>query len=235
MIDRFRGIFPAIIAVFWGILLITGCGKDTSTGPGVFDVYGRMAYRPFTAGPPIAEFYLFHNGEPIPNATIMVNSIDIPAILSESGHYFKEMNFRIGDTLTYSINSDFGTEQGTVIIPDTVEILSPTAGASLYTGVSFSSLWRKGQFVDGYFAYLKHQTNQVAQVRESQIDTTAELPGQYILDLGIDTFWVETIKGSFYAEVAPNGKVLPKGVVGAAGNYRNVYVIFAPPLAFKEH
>lgn len=217
------------------VLLFMACSGDTSTGPGVFDVYGRMTYRPFAAGLPFAEFYLFHNGEPISGATITINSIDIPAILSESGHYYKEWNFRINDTLTYSINSEFGTEQGTVIIPDTVEILNPAAGETIYTGASFFANWHKGQYADGYFAYLKRQTNQVADVRESQIDTTANFSGQYIVDLGIDTLWVETLRGSFYAENAPNGKVLPKGVVGAAGNYRSVYIVFAPPLASKEH
>jgi hypothetical protein len=97
MIYRFKGAKYALIFVF--LTIFASCGGDNSTGPGVFDVYGRLTWRPFEVGLPFGEFFLFHNGEPISGATIAVDSVNIPAILSESGHYYKEMNFHIGDTL----------------------------------------------------------------------------------------------------------------------------------------
>ena len=98
------------------------------------------------------------------------------------------------------------------------------------SGANYSAAWHKVDFVEGYYAFFQHQNGYAAQVRELQIDTTAQFQGQNIFNIGIDTFWVETLRGSFYAEVAPNGIILPRGIVGAAGNFRNVDISIAPPL-----
>ena len=230
MVYGFKGILRALFLAFWGLLLFIDCGKDSSTGPGIFDVYGRMVNRPFVAGLSFADFYIFHNGEPVIDALIIVKGDTVPHLTTEAGRYYREMNFRIGDTLAYSINSQFGTEQGLVIIPDSTEIISPTAGTTLYTGTGFSALWHRGPYVDGYYAHLAHQSGYVGQVRETRIDTTSDFLGGNLLDIGVDTFWVETLKGAFNAETAPNGKTLPRGILGAAGTFRDVFVTYAPPL-----
>jgi hypothetical protein len=211
-------------------LVFASCGDKSTNAPGVFDIYGRIVNRPFVAGLSFAEFYIFHSGQAVNDAVIIVKSDTVRHSPSEAGHYYREMNFRIGDTLSYSITSEFGVDSGTVIIPDSISIVSPQAGATLYTGTGFTATWHRGAFLDGYFAYLRHQSGNVMQVRETTTDTTAEFLGQNIIDIGVDTFWVETLKGAFNAETAPNGKILPRGVVGAAGTFRDVFVTFAPPL-----
>ena len=212
-----------------GVLFVS-CGNDSSTGPGLFDVYGRIAYRPFETGLSLAEFYVFHSGEAVTDAVIIVRGDTVPQIQGQAGHYFRSLNFRIGDTLTYSINSQFGVENGTVTIPDTAGIIVPQRSEVIPSGSNYSAAWHKVDFVEGYYAFFQHQNGYAAQVRELQIDTTAQFQGQNIFNIGIDTFWVETLRGSFYAEVAPNGIILPRGIVGAAGNFRNVDISIAPPL-----
>jgi hypothetical protein len=44
-----------------------------------------------------------------------------------------------------------------------------------------------------------------------------------MVGIGVDTFWVETLRGVFEAHYAPHEMLLPKGVVGAAGNYCQIY------------
>ncbi len=220
----------ALSLVFLGVLILTSCGNDATTGPGLFDVYGRIAFRPFETGQSLAEFYIFHNGEVVTDAIITVRSDTIPQIQGQAGHYFRSMNFRIGDTLSYSISSQFGVENGSVTIPDTIEIIRPLASEVIFSGVNYSALWHKVDFVDGYYAYFQHQNGYAAEVRELQIDTTAQFLGSNIINIGVDTFWVETLRGSFFAEVAPNGIIMPRGIVGAAGSFRNVDISIAPPL-----
>jgi hypothetical protein len=224
----YKGAWLAALTIL--ALVLTSCGDKTTNSPGVFDVYGRIVNRPFVAGLSYAEFYIFHSGQAVNDAVIMVKSDTVRHTTSEAGRYYHEMNFRIGDTLAYSIASEFGIDSGTVIIPDSISIISPQAGATLFTGTNFAAIWCRGAFIDGYFAYLKHQSGNVMQVRETTTDTTAEFLGQNVNDIGVDTFWVETLRGAFNAETAPNGKILPRGVVGASGAFRNVYITFPPPL-----
>jgi hypothetical protein len=220
----------AIPLALFTLLLLASCGGEESTAPGLFDVYGRMVNRPLLAGLSFAEFYIFHNGDPVTDAMIIVRGDTVPMLSLEGGHYYHEMDFHVGDTLNYSINSEFGSDAGSVVIPDSVGIINPEPSEMILAGVDYSAIWHRGDFIDGYFAYFKNQRGYAARVEEIAIDTTTLFRGQNIVNLGVDTFWVETLKGSFFAETAPNGLILPRGVVGAAGNFRNVVIIITSPL-----
>jgi hypothetical protein len=212
------------------LLLLSSCGGDESTQPGLFDVYGRIVNRPLVAGFSFAEFYIFHNGDPVTDALIIVRGDTVPMLNQQGGYYYRELDFHIGDSLNYSINSEFGSNAGSVVIPDSVGIITPLPSEVILAGSDYSAAWHRGDFIDGYFTYFKNQRGYAARVEEIAIDTTALFRGQKIVNLGVDTFWVETLKGSFFAETAPNGLILPRGVVGAAGNFRNVDIIITSSL-----
>ena len=214
-----------LLALVSMALIFFACATDSSTTHGEFDIYGRIVWRPPLTGRSLAEFYLFHNEDGIADASILVDGDTIPSASGE-GRYFAPLVFSLGDTLEYSIVSNYGSASGTVIIPDTVQINRPADNDTLYSGVNFFAAWNRGFQFDGYFAHLTNQDGFVSSVRESIIDTTVEIGGQYILNLGPDTFWVESLKGYFYDAYAPNGMNLPKGIVGASANYRRVYIQF---------
>ena len=214
-------VFKVSIAVSFFI----SCGdKSTSPTNGAFDIFGRIVWRPPLIGLTRAEFYIFGNGQPITDAVISVKGNHVPHDTVDISHYSLDLAARIGDTLAYSITSASGTAQGTVIIPDTVNIIRPRQLDTLYTGIPFTAFWHRGVVIEGYYAHLTGQNGLVGQVTVSQIDTTVQFPGENIFNFGADTFWVETLNGLFDQAIAPNGRELPKGVVGAAGNYHLVYV-----------
>jgi hypothetical protein len=138
------------------------------------------------------------------------------------------INISIGDTVAYSVQSQYGTISGAVFIPDTVSIIYPWANDTLYYGVNFTATWHRNDLADGYFAYLENQDGLVADINELAYDTSSQFSGDYLLNLGGDRFWLETLSGVYDNEIAPNGMNLPLGVVGAAGNFREVYISFAP-------
>jgi hypothetical protein len=228
-----RRIWAASLA-FISLLFLASCSDKSTNQPGLFDVYGRMVNRPLVAGFSFAEFYIFHNGDPVTDALIMVRGDTVPMSSLEGGHYYREMDFRIGDTLDYSIDSQFGTDQGSVVIPDSVGIIRPEPSEAIFAGADYSAAWHHGDFISGYYAYFNNQNGYAARVEEIAIDTTALFRGQNIVNLGVDTFWVETLRGSFFAETAPNGLILPRGVVGAAGNFRNVDIIITSSLGKEK-
>jgi hypothetical protein len=220
--------FQLAAALLCGFLLIAASCNDKSTNNnGEFDVYGRIIYRPPIAGPSLADFSLFHKGNGITDAIITVKAETLIAVQSESGRYRLPLNLRIGDTLAYTISSAYGSADGNVVIPDTVEIIRPRAMDTLLTGTGFTGIWHRGSPEIGYFAYLQNQGGYVASLHETQIDTLIDFLGENILNFGADTFWVETLRGGFTSNIAPTGKLLPRGVVGAAGNFRAVYVSYA--------
>jgi len=211
-----------------------GCASDSTNTHGDFDIYGRIIWRPPLTGRSFAEFYLFHQEDGITDALILVDGDTIPEVSGE-GRYSAPLIFQIGDTLEYSIISTYGSATGSVIIPDTVQINRPTENDTLYTGINIFAAWNRGFQFDGYFAHLTNQDGFVASVRESVIDTTVEIGGQYVLNLGPDTFWVESLKGSFYDAYAPNVMNLPKGIVGASANFRRVNIEYARQNKYDNH
>jgi hypothetical protein len=208
----------------FGLLkFVVSCNDKSSNPQGTFDVYGRIIYRPILAQPQSeAIFYLYHNGQGIRQALITVGSDTIPVVDSLGGYYHRNMAVSVGDTFSYKIISDFGSAEGHVTIPDTVTIIR--LDTTIYVDSAFFAAWNQGIRVDGYFAYLEDQGGLVSVVRESPLDTSTTVPGTNIVQIGADRFWLETLSGAFSAAIAPGGKIMPKGVVGAAGNYREVYV-----------
>jgi hypothetical protein len=199
---------------------------------GAFDVYGRIIYRPFASTLPTAEFHLFHEGKGITDAIITLQYSGsptrdtIPLMDSTGGVYSSGFPARIDDTLSYSIKSQYGTQDGIVIIPDSVLIIRPLEFDTLTTGGEFPTIWHRGSSqVDGYFVYLEGQGGFVAAVTISQFDTTNNFSGENVVEIGSDRFWVEAMRGPFSPGVMPNGRIMPKGVVGSAGTFRDVYVV----------
>ena len=213
-----------ILIITFGLSIFAVSCNDKSSNPqGAFDVYGRIIYRPVLAQPQSeAIFYLYHNGQGIRHALITVRSDTIPVVDSIGGYYQRALEDSIGDTLSYKITSDFGSEEGQVIIPDTVTIIR--LDTTIYIGRDFFVAWRQGIRIDGYFAYLEDQNGLVAVVKESPLDTSTNMPGTNIVQIGADKFWLETLSGAFSTAATPGGKIMPKGIVGAAANYREVYV-----------
>ncbi|MEE9554195.1 MAG: hypothetical protein V3W18_07850, partial [candidate division Zixibacteria bacterium] len=80
------------------------CGDKATDNYGEFDIYGRVVYRPPFVGS-MAEFYIYHDGEPATDALITVDSDTIPLVNSLLGHYSKLMMIEMGDTLDYSVDS----------------------------------------------------------------------------------------------------------------------------------
>jgi hypothetical protein len=175
------------------------------------------------SGQSLAEFYVFNDGNPVNNANILVNGDTIHVTSSENGIYLWPTATNIGDSAYYSVNSPFGSVQGVVVIPDTVAIIRPARNDTLDTSSAHMSVWHANFFADGYYAHLSRQVLDAAGVFESAYDTTLEIPGLNLLDFGIDTLWVETLRGPYVSELAPNEMLLPRGVVGAAGNYCEIF------------
>ena len=199
------------------------CGDKAVSDYGVFDIYGRVVYRPPFVGS-MAEFYLYHDGQPATDAVITVDSDSIPLVNSSLGHYSKTLAVEIGDTLSYSIDSQYGSSSGTLIIPDTTEIISPVQYDTLRFGDNATVVWREEIFADGYFVYLDDQDGYMAAVSETRNDTSATLPGTAIVNGGNKNLWVEVLRGDVIRSTTPDGRNLPLGVFGSAGNYREVYV-----------
>ncbi len=199
------------------------CGDDIVDGFTPFDIYGRVVYRPPFIGS-FAEFYLYHDGEPVTDALITVGSDSIPLVNSSLGYYSKMMTVEIGDTLEYSIESQFGSSSGILVIPDTTEIVSPVRYDTLHFGTSTTVVWLEEISADGYFVYLDDQDGFVAAVTETRIDTSAVLPGSEIVNGGNKNLWVEVLRGDVIRATTPAGRTLPYGVFASAGNYREVYI-----------
>ncbi len=209
--------------MFLAASLFFACGDKTTNSKSGFVAYGRVAWRPPLTGLSLAEFRVFNDGSPVTDAEIVVDGDTIREVPDQDGLYRRDFNFNIGDTISYSLSTLFGSAQGIAIIPDTVPIVRPSRHDTLGTSSAYSAVWHANRLYDGYYAYLSHQPFDVGAVSESALDTTLEFPGNNLIDIGIDTFWVETLNGVFAAEYAPNGMLLPRGVVGAAGNYCEIY------------
>lgn len=199
------------------------CKDNTVDGFLPFGVYGRLVYNVGLYAP-TAEFYIYHGGDAVTDAIITVEADTIPLVNASRGYYSKEMAFATGDTLEYSVSSSFGTSAGSVVIPDTAEIVSPMAGDTLRFGFGFDVDWQRAPWADGYFVYLDNQEGLVAAVTETSFDTSATLSGADMINSGIDNIRVEVLRGQFYRGQTPDDRILPEGVVGAAGNYREIYI-----------
>jgi hypothetical protein len=219
----------ALIALFAVAVTAFGflaCGDKATEDYGVFDVYGRVVYRPplFMSS---AEFYVYSNGQAVIDANIMIEDNIIPLIDTSSGYYTLPLEIEIGDTLEYSISSEFGSLYGNLIIPDTAQIIRPLEEDTLLFGADFSASWQRASGADGYYSYLEYQGGFVAAVTETYFDTTATLPGAGFLESGFDRFWLEALNGSVVRGVTPDGRIFPRGVVGCAAGYREVYIDLA--------
>lgn len=205
---------------------LLSCGDKATDDYGVFDVYGRVVYRPalFASS---AEFYIYNNGEAVTGAIITVEEDVIPLVDSASGYYSLPLEIEIGDTLEYSVSSEFGSLYGNLIIPDTAQIIQPLEGDTLLFGLDFPASWQRASEADGYYSYLENQAGFVAAVTEIYFDTTAILPGEYFFESGFDIFWLEALSGNIVRGVTPGGRILPRGVVSSAASFREVYIDFA--------
>ena len=210
------------------VLVAVSCDNRSTDNCGQLEIYGRIVFIPLITESSFTEFYVFHSGRPVINAEISVATQYVPLVDQANGGYRLEFDFGIGDTLAYSVNSEYGSSQGNVIIPDTVSIIRPLPLDTIPNSADYSVVWHRNIGVDGYFVYLQNQNGYASALTESDIDTTVVLDGHNIFNPGSDRLWVETLFGVFSSAVAPNGMNLPRGVVGAAGNYREVYVSFAP-------
>lgn len=203
--------------------VVISCGDDIVNGFTPFDIYGRVVYRPPFIGS-FAEFYIYHDGEPATDALITVASDSIPLVNSSLGHYSKIMTVEIGDTLEYSIDSQFGSSSGTLVIPDTTGIILPAQYDTLRFGEITTVVWREELSADGYFVYLDDQDGFVAALTDIRVDTSAVLPGTEIVSGGNKNIWVEVLRGDVIRTTTPAGRTLPLGVFASAGNYREVYI-----------
>lgn len=224
--------FPHTKVVSIALVIIAGmaigllsCGEETTGAFGFFDVYGRVVYRPVFYGS-IAEFYVYNNGAAVSDAVITVDGLFVPLVDSAEGYYGRLLDIAVGDTLEYSVDSEFGFSDGNIIIPDTVAIIRPAEDDTLLFGADFTATWRRAGGADGYYVYLENQLGFVAAVTETYFDTTVILSGGNFIESGIDIFWVEVLNGSIIEVTRPDGRRVPQGVVGAAGKFRNVYVDF---------
>ncbi len=205
---------------------LLSCVDETTGSFGVFDVYGRVVYRPPLLSSS-AEFYIYNNGEAVTGAIITVAENVIPLVDSASGYYSLPLEIEIGDTLEYSISSQFGSLNDYLIIPDTALITRPLEGDTLLFGLDFSASWQRVSGADGYYSYLENQAGFVAAVAETYFDTTAILPGENFFESGFDIFWLEVLSGSVIREFTPDGRIFPRGVVGSAASFREVFIDFA--------
>jgi len=223
MISKKRQVFIGILILF----VIATCDNRSSNGDGQFDVYGRIVCVPYVTESSFAEFYLFHSGLPVIDGEIVVDSFSVPLVNEERGRYRLDFDFGLGDTLEYNVVSEFGSQQGMVIIPDTASIIRPQPQDTIPTGFDYTAIWQRKTGVAGYFAYLENQGGYANALTDTEIDTSADFSGDNIFNPGNDRFWVETLNGFFINDITPDGMNLPRGVVGAAGNFKDVYVGFA--------
>ncbi len=216
----------ALVIIAGMAIGLLSCGEETTGAFGFFDVYGRVVYRPAFFGS-MAEFYVYSNGVAVTDAIIIVDYITIPLVDTAAGYYGGFMEISIGDTVEYVVDSEFGFLDGIVIIPDTAAIINPSENDTLLFGSDFTAIWQRAVGADGYYTYLENQLGFVAAVTETYFDTTAFLSGSSFIESGFDIFWVEALNGPIIEAMRPDGMRVPYGVVGAAGNFREVYVKFA--------
>ncbi len=204
---------------------LLSCGDKTTEDYGVFDVYGRVVYRPplFASS---AEFYIYNNGQAVTGAFITVGGNIVPLVDTSSGYYSLPLQIEMGDTLEYSVSSEFGSLYGNLIIPDTAQIIRPLESDTLLFGSDFSASWHRAVGADGYYSYLENQAGFVAAVTETYFDTTAILPGENFFGSGFDIFWLEALSGNIIRGITPDGRIFPRGVVGSAAGFREVYIDF---------
>lgn len=221
-----RVVLVAFLIMTATVTGIFSCGEQATDDYGGFDVYGRVVYRPplFASS---AEFYIYSNGEAVAGANITVEDDIIPQVDTASGYYSLLLEIGIGDTLEYSVSSEFGSLYGILVIPDTAQIIRPLESDTLLFGFDFSASWQRALGADGYYSYLENQAGFVAAVAETYFDTTAILPGEYFSESGFDIFWLEVLSGNFARGIMPDGRIFPRGVVGSAAGFREVYIDFA--------
>ncbi len=212
------------VGILMLILMTNSCSKKPTDQSRPFDVFGRIVFRPLLTIDSAAEFYVYSYGRAVTDAEIIVKQDTIPLSDAGAGYYTRPMQLQIGDTVSYSIRSEKGSLNGSVIIPDTASIIFPRYFDSLAIGVEFTAIWHLTPRADGFFAYLENQRGYVGAVTETYYDTTATLPAENSINIGHDRFWVETLSGAFSSAITPGNKIMPRGVVGAAGNSRDVYL-----------
>ena len=221
---RFASKFRAITLLIGFLILTISCDDGIMDSGDEFQLYGRIVYRP-DPGQSAAEFYIFNFNNAVNDAEILVKMDTLFLSDSIPGFYYSEISLEIGDTIDYSINSDFGARNGIVIIPDTVSILNPLENAMINFGEDFDADWNRGANADGYFVYLEYQDGLVADIVESFFDTTITISGERMQNPGYDRIWIESINGEYEVRETPFHTILPRGVVGAAGNFRNVEIV----------
>jgi len=219
----FKRASVSLIVIILATALTVTCNDNATDSNVGFAVYGRVVWRPPLIGPPTAEFFVFNDANTVDGAVITVNNDTVPAASNESGVYRKNLLIEIGDSAYYSIESQYGSAEGVVIIPDTVSIVHPNRYDTLGTSFGYTAIWRSNWQYNGYYTYLSTQRFAICDILETPQDTSFEFPGNNMVGIGVDTFWVETLRGVFEAHYAPHEMLLPKGVVGAAGNYCQIY------------
>ncbi len=211
------------IPVILLMAIFVACHQKGTDNQGIFDIYARAVYKSLPIGSS-AECYLYHNGYPIFDATIIFDGDTISLADSSTGYYRKSLQIGIADTLEYSIDSEYGFSSGLLVIPDTARLISPANEDTIIFGSTFRSSWNKSYDCDGYYGYLENQDGYVAGITESYFDTLATVEGGNYSVPGDDRFWIESLKGEFKAGTTPDGRKLPLGVVGASGTFSDVYI-----------
>ncbi len=202
---------------------VFSCGDKAANNFGAFDIYGRVVYRPPFVGS-VAEFFIYHDGLAADDALILVESDTIPLVIPSRGYYSKALAFEMGDTLGCSVQSQYGTWSGILVIPDTTEIVEPAWNDTVYYGVDLAVTWREELSADGYYVLFEDQAGGMTAVKETRIDTSVMLPGTEIASGGNKILWVEALRGDVVGSITPNARILPLGVLASAANYRQVYV-----------
>jgi hypothetical protein len=211
--------------VLLGFLILTlSCDEGIMDSNNEFRMFGRVVCKPIPAES-CAEFFLFNFDNAITDAIVVIGLDTVALVDSSSGYYYSQMLMEIGDTISYSISSDFGAQNGQVIIPDTVSIIHPQIFDTINFGEDFDVSWIRGINADGYFIYLENQERFVAEIAESYFDTSITVSGMEMQNPGVDRLWVEAISGNYEVARTPFNALMPKGVVGAAGNYRDVEIV----------
>jgi len=213
------------VTLLTGFLILTlSCDDSIMDNSNEFELYGRVVYKTPQAES-CAEFFIFNFDDTITDAIIVVGSDTVPLVDSSMGRYYLQMPMEIGDTINYSVLSDFGAKSGQVIIPDTVSIINPQNLETIDFGEDFDVNWIRGINADGYFVYLENQGGYVAEIAESYFDTSLTVSGLEMQIPGADYLWIEAITGEYEVMKTPFNALMPKGVVGAAGNYRDVEIV----------
>jgi hypothetical protein len=190
-----------------------------------FEVFGRVIYKPALTGSS-ADIYLYYDGEPDLSGVIQVDTVSIPLVDSARGFYRSDLVIEIGDTLDYSISSLNGEMTGQVIIPDTVNILSPQNFDTFQIPCEIDMIWLRELTADGYFVYIEDQSRLFADIGRTHFDTVSIFVADDLIVPGEARVWVESLRGEFIDATTPSGYIIPKGMVGAAGAFRIVYITF---------